>query len=281
MQHKTHIIAKLQKYSQQTNSFTAIVTKRLFNLLYNNIIPLNLKKSTNKPGLLNVIYICPNQLITTMKQFLLLLFCLPVFAQTDVIYNGEHINELDANNQKTGIWKVFDTKNNLMATCEFKDGEPVSRTRYYKDNKLILSLNNDICIIYKGNDSVQAKRVMIDEVNSKLVDIEGNDLSQNYLDIFKENNIIQPMYYGGIPVLYEYIKQNIDHKKTKRTKGKVAVKFNLDRNGFAENVKIISSTDSILNDEALRVIKSMPRWQPALQNGGFVRMQYTLPMTFN
>lgn len=217
-----------------------------------------------------------------MRLFLLLLFYLPAFAQTDVIYNGEHINTLDANNQKTGIWKVFDTKNNLMATCEFKDGEPVSPTRYYKDSKLILSMgDNDYFTIYKGNDSIQAKTITTDNSNSKIVDLNGNEIPSEFIEIFKANNAIQPMYYGGTPVLYEYIKHNIDHKKTKRTKGKVSVNFVLDNNGEVFSAKIINSTDPILDDEALRVIKSMPRWQPGLQNGGFVRVQYTLPMTFN
>jgi TonB family protein len=216
-----------------------------------------------------------------MKYILLLLFPVFAFAQTDIIYNGEHINELDANNQKTGIWKVFDNTKNLVATCEFKGGLPISPTRYYKDTKLILSVTDEICVVYRQHDSILAKKVNANTVFDKLVDSNGNELAPELVNVYNSNNSIQPMCYGGIPALTEYLKYNIDRKKTRGRKGQVKVKFNIDKNGFTENVEITSSSDPLLNDEAIRLIKDMPRWQPGVQNGRFVRIQYNLPLTFN
>lgn len=215
-----------------------------------------------------------------MKHLLLLLFCLPVFSQSNIVYNDEIINALDADNKKTGVWKVFDQKNNVVAICEFKDDIAISPMKYYKDSKLFVIFDKEYTIVYKDNDSIQAKYHYNKETKT-LIDEDGNAIDPELRKSIGNIVQIQPQYYGGLAVLFEYIKNNIDDKNTKRKKGKVNVRFTLDRNGAVASSEIISSTESLLNEEALRVINSMPRWQPGIQNGTFVRVQYNLPLTFN
>ena len=60
--------------------------------------------------------------------------------------------------------------------------------------------------------------------------------------------------------------------------GKVYVNFVIEKNGSISNVTIARGVDKLLDDEAMRVVKTLPKFQPAKQRGKAVRMQYTVPI---
>ncbi len=62
--------------------------------------------------------------------------------------------------------------------------------------------------------------------------------------------------------------------------GRVIVEFIIERDGSVSNVRAIRSPDSNLSNEAVRLIKSMPKWKPARQDGKPVRQKQALPITF-
>jgi protein TonB len=62
--------------------------------------------------------------------------------------------------------------------------------------------------------------------------------------------------------------------------GKVFVSFVVDTNGSISNVKITRGVDPSLDKEAIRVVKSMPKWIPGKQNGQAVRVSFTVPINF-
>ncbi|MGB0175696.1 MAG: energy transducer TonB, partial [Owenweeksia sp.] len=59
--------------------------------------------------------------------------------------------------------------------------------------------------------------------------------------------------------------------------GRVYVDFVIERNGSISNVTVVRGVDPLLDDEAVRVIKSLPKFQPAKQRGKPVRMRFTMP----
>lgn len=63
--------------------------------------------------------------------------------------------------------------------------------------------------------------------------------------------------------------------------GKVYVQFVIEKDGSVTNVRIIRSVNPILDKEAIRVVKSMPKWIPARSKGKPVRCAYTVPVPFN
>lgn len=63
--------------------------------------------------------------------------------------------------------------------------------------------------------------------------------------------------------------------------GKVWVRFIIDEEGLAHDIKIIRGSDSLLNQAALEVVQKMPRWQPARFKGKPCKISYTLPVIFN
>jgi periplasmic protein TonB len=62
--------------------------------------------------------------------------------------------------------------------------------------------------------------------------------------------------------------------------GKVIVQFSVGRDGTVMNAKVIRSVHPSLDNEAIRVILSSPRWQPAKQSGNPVKQNYVIPIMF-
>ena len=64
------------------------------------------------------------------------------------------------------------------------------------------------------------------------------------------------------------------------TQGKVYCEFVVNTDGSITDVKVVRGVDRSLDNEAMRVIKSMPKWKPGRMNGKAVRVRYTLPVVF-
>ena len=62
--------------------------------------------------------------------------------------------------------------------------------------------------------------------------------------------------------------------------GTVVVGFVVERDGSISNVNVLRSPDPSLSKEAVRVVKSMPKWNPCMQNGSPVRVKYNVPVKF-
>lgn len=60
--------------------------------------------------------------------------------------------------------------------------------------------------------------------------------------------------------------------------GKVYVNFVIEKNGRVSSVKIARGVDKLIDDEAIRIIRKLPKLSPAKMNGKPVRMQYTVPI---
>ena len=62
--------------------------------------------------------------------------------------------------------------------------------------------------------------------------------------------------------------------------GKVFVQFVVSKDGSVKNVTIARGVDKLLDEEALRVIKSLPNWTPGKNRGVAVNVQFTIPINF-
>lgn len=86
---------------------------------------------------------------------------------------------------------------------------------------------------------------------------------------------------GGIIAFNSFIEKNL--KRTQEMAiGKIFLQFVVRKDGSLTDVKVVRGLNNSLNDEeAVRVIKLSPQWQPATQNGQAVSMQFTVPIVFN
>ena len=92
-----------------------------------------------------------------------------------------------------------------------------------------------------------------------------------------------PSFPGGPSALMQYLSSNIKYPvvaEENGVQGRVVCTFVVERDGSITDVRVIKSVDPSLDKEAVRVVKSMPRWIPGKQNGSAVRVKYTVPVTF-
>ena len=68
--------------------------------------------------------------------------------------------------------------------------------------------------------------------------------------------------------------------RQKGIQGNVYVRFIIEKDGYVSNVEVVRSVDPELDAEAVRVIKMLPRMEPAKVNGKPVRITYTIPISF-
>lgn len=93
-----------------------------------------------------------------------------------------------------------------------------------------------------------------------------------------------PEFPGGEVALYQYIQRKTDYPefaKENEMEGTAYVQFVVEKDGSLSNISIGKGTYKCLNEEALRVVKSMPDWKQGKQNGEPVRVRFVVPIRFD
>lgn len=105
----------------------------------------------------------------------------------------------------------------------------------------------------------------------------------------KKNNMVfdvvevMPQYPGGQIAMLKYFMENMKYPEQamkKGIQGRVAVRFIVEKDGSISNVSPIHPVHPLLDKEAIRVVKSMPKWSPGKQHGKPVRVQLIVPVMF-
>lgn len=94
---------------------------------------------------------------------------------------------------------------------------------------------------------------------------------------------IMPEFVGGEQAMYEYIRAKLIYPASARKKNieaKVLVRFAIMQDGKADYIEILSKTPEIFNVEVIKLIKSMPKWKPGMNDGKPVPVYFTLPFVF-
>ena len=92
-----------------------------------------------------------------------------------------------------------------------------------------------------------------------------------------------PTFPGGDAALMKYLAENIKYPvsaQKAKEQGRVVVQFIVEKDGAVTGVKTVRSVTPVLDAEAVRVIKAMPKWTPGRQGGQPVRVNYNVPVSF-
>lgn len=93
-----------------------------------------------------------------------------------------------------------------------------------------------------------------------------------------------PEFPGGQQALFKYLSENVKYPviaQENGIQGRVICQFVVNKDGAIVDVEVVrSGGDASLDKEAIRVIKSMPKWKPGQQRGKPVRVKYTVPVNF-
>ena len=93
-----------------------------------------------------------------------------------------------------------------------------------------------------------------------------------------------PAFPGGPQAMMQFIKDNLKYPqiaKENGIQGRVILQFVVDETGQVTDPKVIRSIDPSLDTEAIRLVLSMPRWIPGMQDGKAVAVKYTFPVMFS
>lgn len=120
----------------------------------------------------------------------------------------------------------------------------------------------------------------VDESEAIVIDVEEEEDVEVKVFVIVEK---MPKFPGGDLALRKYIAQNVKYPNIAREndiQGKVYVRFVVTEKGAVENVQIARGVDPLLDKEAIRVVESLPNWQPGEQGGKKVKVWYTVPINF-
>ena len=129
--------------------------------------------------------------------------------------------------------------------------------------------------------------VATSDENIVFQEING-DLYQSLKDKAVGDSIYQivdemPKFPGGEQAMFKFISENVKYPqkaKDKNISGRVFVNFVVEKDGSVDEVKVLRSIGGGCDEEAVRVVKSMPKWTPGKQKGEPVRVSYIIPFVF-
>lgn len=145
------------------------------------------------------------------------------------------------------------------------------------DNKY---LANYVYVFKKGDNDIYSKKEQ-NEKESKSKE-EQNESESN--KIFNGDDVDQqPSFPGGTNALNTFIASNLKYSVVAQEngiQGRVVVKFIVEKDGSISNVEVDRSVDPGLDNEAMRVVKAMPKWIPGQINGKAVKVECSHPFVF-
>ena len=129
--------------------------------------------------------------------------------------------------------------------------------------------------------------VATSEENIVFQEING-DLYQSLKDKAVGDSIYQiveemPQFPGGEAAMMKFVANNVKYPQEARDKeidGRVFIGFVVEKDGSVSNVKVLRGIGGGCDEEAVRVIKGMPKWKPGMQKGKPVRVSYQIPIYF-
>ncbi len=187
--------------------------------------------------------------------------------------------------QKTRKTIIYLLGCTLMASCSVLKG-----------NKSAEVVTNNVAI--KDSDTIQA----VSAVESQPVkaetpaqkptvvgyndEVEGNLNGGTYVRrvLYRESEVNpKPQFRGGDAAYKKYLAQNVKYPAEamkKKIQGSVRIGFTVNPDGSIVNAKVERKVNPLLDNEALRVVKSMPKWIPGKLNGEPVPVKMYVPVNF-
>lgn len=174
----------------------------------------------------------------------------------------------------------------LPAIVNGEDALYWSATPYEQDYAFMLNASSVNPTDWDYRSSGACVRLVCDMVSS--ANLYGSEILYEDQELEKDEIFISveemPDFPGGSAKLIEYIQKNLRYPMSARendTQGKVFVGFVVEKDGSISDVKVLRGIGDGCDEEAVRVVQSLPKFNPGKQNGNPVRVQYTLPIVFS
>lgn len=139
-------------------------------------------------------------------------------------------------------------------------------------------INDDIVIDAEADENTQVEEYKAPVAAAKVE--EEEDVEEQQIFMVVEN---APAFPGGDEGRMKFLVENIKYPQMAREsgiQGTVYVTFVVERNGSVTDVKILRGIGGGCDEEAIRVVQAMPKWEPGKQRGKPVRVQFNMPIKF-
>lgn len=194
------------------------------------------------------------------------------------------------------IWRVFEYRSYdkqqyeaFTRTVEVMD-EEMEITKQEQPKPQVQAPKPQVTQIQVVEDDTEVEDIDInaevdqDEVIEEYVyeapEIEEEEIVEEEVFLSVEEN---PEFPGGTAKLLEYVQKNLKYPMMAREsdiQGRVFVGFVVEKDGSISNVRVLRGIGGGCDEEAVRVVQTLPKFKPGKQRGNPVRVQYTLPIVF-
>lgn len=152
--------------------------------------------------------------------------------------------------------------------------------------KVEIKVYNDILDIVTNDTEVKTD-ISFDEFMDGL-DMDVSYVVQEEEEIEEDTPIIKaeqmPTFQGGDLMKFrEWVQKRLRYPQIAQENniaGRVTLSFVIEKDGTLTNIEVMQSPDRSLSEEAIRVLKTSPKWEPGRQRNQPVRVKYTLPVAF-
>ena len=206
----------------------------------------------------------------------------------DVNYNAEYVYSSFIKLNKNEISKL--KENHITDVRLYIYDKKIELPHQYKNYLMCIDksksksdynhTDND-CKFISGNEIEIEYELEIEDAESDEdveIEIEEDDGEEFFMVV--EN---MPEFPGGNLGLMKYIQKNLKYPaiaEEYNITGKVYVSFIVNKLGSITNVKVVRGVDKNLDAEAVRIVKSLPKYKPGTQRGNPVRVMFTIPINF-
>ncbi len=170
--------------------------------------------------------------------------------------------------------EVLNTQQNteIIIATEVDEEEEVKTTEELQESATAFGATT----FDQGTDNVEIVREHKDEI---VVEEKSEPAPEQIFNAVEE----PPTFPGGQAAMYEFMKKELRYPEMaaqNNIQGRVIVQFVVEKDGSIGEVKVVRKVDSDLDKEAVRMVKSMPKFIPGRMNGQSVRVWFTLPVNF-
>lgn len=164
----------------------------------------------------------------------------------------------------------------MFKTSRIKNQENYSLKCNLKKHKMkkvliliLISLAQNVFSQIKTGDNLNSHPVqaVINENDNSIHSLGGID--------------VKPEFPGGIEAFQRFIKENFKTPEVAGLKGKIYMTFVVEKDGSLTDINVIRDIGYGTGKEAVRVLKTSPKWIPGKQNFELIRVLYSVPISIN
>lgn len=252
----------------------------------------------------NLKFLVQDKTIRFMKQFLLITVCIILLAKapaqviTNIVYVGE--KGITENIKEANAFIMIKSMGaGRFERSDYKIHGPLQSVQTYSDSTLTILDGNNLTYSPEGKLGIAGYYT-----NNKR-DREWYYYNDTFKvirkDVYKDGNLVETIiddttrhrdtlvsgekeatFPGGRPAWFNYLTSTLNPNVAISSVkgGSVLVRFVINKEGQVADIYLRKSVEFVLDEEALRVIHKMPKWEPAVQNGRNVNAYRVQPITF-